>query len=241
MPINGFKIKIFADGADIAGMKAMAAKPWIDGFTTNPTLMRKVGIADYKAFAREAIGALPGRPISFEVFADEFDEMEAQAREIATWGPAVNVKIPITNTRGESSVPLCAKLAKAGVVLNVTAIFTLDQVRALAAALDPSVPAIVSVFAGRIADTGVDPLPHMRECRALLGNLPKAELLWASPREALNLVHAEQSGCHIITMTNDLLAKVEGFGKDLGQFSLETVQMFRKDAVAAGYTIPTKA
>lgn len=241
MPINGFKIKIFADGADIAGMKAMAAKPWIDGFTTNPTLMRKVGIADYKAFAREAIRALPGRPISFEVFADEFDEMEAQAREIATWGPAVNVKIPITNTRGESSVPLCAKLARAGVVLNVTAIFTLDQVRALAAALDPSVPAIVSVFAGRIADTGVDPLPHMRECRALLGNLPKAELLWASPREALNLVHAEQSGCHIITMTNDLLAKVEGFGKDLGQFSLETVQMFRKDAVAAGYTIPTKA
>lgn len=241
MPINGFKIKIFADGADIAGMKAMAAKPWIDGFTTNPTLMRKVGIADYKAFAREAIRALPGRPISFEVFADEFDEMETQAREIATWGPAVNVKIPITNTRGESSVPLCAKLARAGVVLNVTAIFTLDQVRALAAALDPSVPAIVSVFAGRIADTGVDPLPHMRECRALLGNLPKAELLWASPREALNLVHAEQSGCHIITMTNDLLAKVEGFGKDLGQFSLETVQMFRKDAVAAGYTIPTKA
>ena len=241
MPINGFKIKIFADGADIAGMKAMAAKPWIDGFTTNPTLMRKVGIADYKAFAREAIGALPGRPISFEVFADEFDEMEAQAREIATWGPTVNVKIPITNTRGESSVPLCAKLARSGVVLNVTAIFTLDQVRALAAALDPSVPAIVSVFAGRIADTGVDPLRHMRECRALLGNLPKAELLWASPREALNLVHAEQSGCHIITMTNDLLAKVEGFGKDLGQFSLETVQMFRKDAVAAGYTIPTKA
>lgn len=241
MPINGFKIKIFADGADIAGMKAMAAKPWIDGFTTNPTLMRKVGIADYKAFAREAIGALPGRPISFEVFADEFDEMEAQAREIATWGPTVNVKIPITNTRGESSVPLCAKLARSGVVLNVTAIFTLDQVRALAAALDPSVPAIASVFAGRIADTGVDPLRHMRECRALLGNLPKAELLWASPREALNLVHAEQSGCHIITMTNDLLAKVEGFGKDLGQFSLETVQMFRKDAVAAGYTIPTKA
>lgn len=241
MALQDFNIKIFADGADIAGMTAMAAKPWIKGFTTNPTLMRKAGIADYKAFALRAIAALPGRPISFEVFADEFDEMEVQAREIATWGPGVNVKIPITNTRGESAVPLCAKLAKAGIVLNVTAIFTHAQVRALADALDPAVPAIVSVFAGRIADTGVDPVPHMRECRALLAARPRAELLWASPREALNLVHAEQSGCHIITMTNDLLAKVEGFGKDLGVFSLETVRMFRTDALAAGYTIATKA
>jgi transaldolase len=240
LSLEKLEIKIFADGADIAGMAAMAAKPWIKGFTTNPTLMRKAGIADYKEFALRAIAALPGRPISFEVFADEFDEMDAQAREIATWGKNVNVKIPITNTRGESSVPLCAELAKAGVALNVTAIFTLEQVRALAAALNPAVPAIVSVFAGRIADTGVDPIPHMRECRAILAGLPKAELLWASPREALNLIHAEQSGCHIITMTNDLLAKVEGFGKDLGVFSLETVRMFRTDAVAAGYKIATK-
>lgn len=237
--LESLKIKIFADGADLAGMKAMAAKPWIKGFTTNPTLMRKAGISDYKAFALEVLAALPGRPVSFEVFADEFDEMEAQARAIATWGSAVNVKIPITNSRGESSVPLCAKLSKAGVVLNVTAIFTHAQVEALARALDPSVPSIISVFAGRIADTGVDPLPHMRRCRELLAGQPKAELLWASPREALNLVHAEQSGCHIITMTNDLLAKVEQFGKDLSKFSLETVQMFRKDAVAANYAIAT--
>jgi transaldolase len=239
LALSNFDIKIFADGADIAGMKAMAAKPWIKGFTTNPTLMRKAGISDYKAFAREAIAALPDRPISFEVFADEFDEMEAQAREIAAWGPHVNVKVPITNSRGLSSVPLCGKLSKAGVVLNVTAIFTHAQVQALAEALDPAVPSIISVFAGRIADTGVDPEPHMRQCRTLLAKLPKAELLWASPREALNLVHAARSGCQIITMTNDLLAKVEAFGKDLGVFSLETVQMFRKDAVAAGYTIET--
>ncbi|MBI3506673.1 MAG: transaldolase [Proteobacteria bacterium] len=241
MRVEDFKIKIFADGADIQGMRAMAGKPWIKGFTTNPTLMRKAGITDYKKFARDVIAALPDRPISFEVFADEFAEMESQAREIATWGRNVNVKIPITNTRGESSVPLCGKLSKAGVVLNVTAIFTHAQVAALAAALDPGVPSIISVFAGRIADTGVDPIPHMRKCKSLLATQPKAELLWASPREALNLVHAEDSGCQIITMTNDLLAKVEQFGKDLGQFSLETVQMFRKDALAANYAIALAA
>ena len=232
-----FKIKIFADGADIAGIKTMSANPMISGFTTNPTLMRKAGIADYKRFALDVLKVVPVLPVSFEVFADEFDEMERQAREIATWGVNVNVKIPITNSRGESAVPLCGRLAKAGVILNVTAIFSLAQVEELAKVLDAKVPAIVSVFAGRIADTGVDPVPHMKACRALLAGLPKVELLWASPREVLNLVHAEDAGCGIITMTNDLIAKIALFGKDLEAYSLETVQMFRRDAVAAGFSI----
>jgi len=234
---RNFNIKIFADGADIAGIKTMSANPMIAGFTTNPTLMRKAGIQDYKRFALDVLAVVPNLPVSFEVFADEFDEMERQAREIATWGPNVNVKIPITNSRGESCVSLCGRLAKAGVVLNVTAIFSLAQVRELAKALDEKVPAIVSVFAGRIADTGVDPVPHMKACRALLAKLPKAELLWASPREVLNLVHAEEAGCNIITMTNDLIAKIALFGKDLDAYSLETVQMFRRDAVSAGFSI----
>ncbi|MEQ8345873.1 MAG: transaldolase [Sneathiellaceae bacterium] len=235
--LKDLKIKIFADGADLAGMKEMYALPHIQGFTTNPTLMKKAGIKDYKAFAKDVLAAIPDRPISFEVFADELDEMEAQGREIATWGRNVNVKIPVTNTRGIFTGPAIAKLSKAGVVLNITAVFTLDQVKAIAEALDPETPAIVSVFAGRVADTGMDPVPLMKECRALLKGRPKAELLWASPRELLNLVQADEVGCDIITMTNDLLAKIKGLGKDLDTFSLETVEMFYKDATAAGYTI----
>jgi len=230
-------VKIFADGADLAGMLEMYRKPFIRGFTTNPTLMRKAGITDYRAFAREVVRAIPDRPISFEVFSDEFEEMERQARWIGAWGHNVNVKIPVTNTRGESSAPLVRRLSASGVVLNVTALFSLAQVREVVEALDPATPAYVSVFAGRIADTGRDPVPHMREAKALLASRPLAQLIWASPREVLNLVHADQAGCDIITVTNDLLAKLPGFGKDLGQFSLETVKMFRDDAVKAGFRL----
>jgi transaldolase len=237
MDVTGLKVRIFADGADLAGMLEMYRKPFIRGFTTNPTLMRKVGIVDYRAFAREVVKAIPDRPISFEVFSDEFEEMERQARWIGAWGPNVNVKIPVTNTRGESSAPLVRRLTASGVVVNVTAIFSLAQVREVVEALDPATPAYVSVFAGRIADTGRDPVPHMREAKALLAARPLAQLIWASPREVLNLVHADQAGCDIITVTNDLLAKLPGFGKDLGQFSLETVKMFRDDAVKAGFRL----
>lgn len=237
--LKDLKVKIFADGADLAGMREMYALPHIQGFTTNPTLMRKAGVTDYKAFAKEVLAAIPDRPISFEVFADELDEMEAQGREIATWGRNVNVKIPVTNTRGVFTGPVIAKLSKAGVVLNITAVFTVAQVRAIAECLDPETPGIVSVFAGRIADAGFDPIPVMKECLEVLKARPKAELLWASPREVLNIVQADDIGCHIITVTNDILAKLKGLGKDLDQFSLETVEMFYKDATAAGYTIET--
>jgi len=237
--LKDLKIKIFADGADLAGMKEMYAQPHIQGFTTNPTLMKKAGVTDYKAFAREVLAAIPDRPISFEVFADELDEMEAQGREIATWGRNVNVKIPVTNTRGVFTGPVIAKLSKAGVVLNITAVFTVAQVKAIAEALDPATPAIVSVFAGRIADAGIDPVPLMRECHSVLKARPKAELLWASPREVLNIVQADDIGCGIITVTNDILGKLKTLGKDLDAFSLETVEMFYKDAKAAGYTIAT--
>jgi transaldolase len=237
MQVDRLKIKLFADGAELAGMKAMYANPLIKGFTTNPTLMRKAGVADYKAFARDVLRAVPDRPVSFEVFADELGEMEAQAREIATWGANVNVKIPVTNTKRVFCGPIVGRLSSAGVQVNVTAVFTLEQVRAIAECLSPSTPAIVSVFAGRIADTGTDPIPHMRQARAILAGRSKAELLWASPREVLNVVHAEQAGCHIITATNDILAKLSLFGKDLGDYSLETVQMFFKDASAAGYRV----
>jgi transaldolase len=215
----------------------MYRRPDIKGFTTNPTLMRKAGVSDYRAFAREVVAAIPDRPISFEVFSDDFAEMETQAREIARWGENVNVKIPVTNTRGEPSYALVKRLAAEGIKLNVTAIFTLDQVREVVAALDPRVPAYVSVFAGRIADTGVDPMPHMAAAKALCAMKPKAELIWASPRELLNVFHAEAVGCDIITVTNDLLAKLGNVGKDLGLFSLETVKMFRDDAVKAGFKL----
>lgn len=233
-----FKIKLFMDGAEIGPIAdAVKNSPWIKGFTTNPTLMRKAGISDYEAFAREAIAVVGDLSISFEVFSDSFDEMEAEARVIRSWGGNTYVKIPITNTKGESSIPLIRKLSAEGIALNVTAILTLDQVRAVAEALAPETPAIVSVFAGRIADTGIDPTPLMAEAVGILAHLPKAELLWASPRELLNVVQADSVGCHIITATRDVLAKLPLVGKDLAQYSLETVQMFYNDAKAAGYRL----
>jgi transaldolase len=236
-PVSELKVKIFADGADKKGMLEMYAKPFIRGFTTNPTLMRKAGVSDYRAFAKEIVAAIPDRPISFEVFSDEFAEMEVQAKEIATWGKNVNVKIPITNTRGEHSTELVRRLSRAGIHVNVTALFTLEQVKDMATALHPDTPAYVSVFAGRIADTGRDPVPLMTEAKAILRRLPRAELIWASPRELLNVFHAEQAGSDIITVTNDLLAKLANVGKDLGEFSLDTVKMFRDDAVKAGFRL----
>ena len=235
--LSDLKIKIFADGADLASMKVMYAKSWIKGFTTNPTLMRKAGVSDYKAFAQQVLRAVPDRPVSFEVFADEFDEMEAQAMEINSWGPNVNVKIPVTNTKRQFAGPLIRRLSEAGVQLNITAVLTLDQVLAIAEHLAAKTPAIVSVFAGRIADTGTDPVPVMRQALTILKARPNAELLWASPREPLNIVQASEIGCHIITATNDILNKLSLLGKDHGDYSLETVEMFYKDASAAGYTI----
>jgi transaldolase len=231
------RIKLFADGADRAGMLEMYRNPLIKGFTTNPTLMRKAGVADYPAFAREIVAAIPNRPISFEVFSDEFEEMERQAALIAGWGREVNVKIPITNTRSESSVPLIAKLAGAGIKLNVTAVMTLAQVRDVCHALAGGPPAIVSVFAGRIADTGRDPVPLMAAARELTRMTQNVELLWASPRELLNIFQADDVGCDIITATNDVLKKLELVGKDLDEFSLDTVKMFRDDAVKAGFKL----
>ncbi|MGQ0811843.1 MAG: transaldolase [Nitrospiraceae bacterium] len=238
MTLTDLKIKIFADGADLTGMKAMYAKSWIKGFTTNPTLMRKAGVADYKCFAQEVLGLIQDRPISFEVFADDFDEMEAQAHEIASWGPNINVKIPDTNTKREFAGPLIRRLSDAGIQLNITAVMTLEQVQAVTEHLAPHTPAIVSVFAGRVADTGADPIPLMLECLRVMRDKPKAELLWASPREVLNIVQADQIGCHIITVTNDILNKLSLLGKDHDEYSLETVQMFHRDADAAAYAIP---
>ncbi|HEV7765297.1 MAG TPA: transaldolase [Thermoanaerobaculia bacterium] len=232
------KIAIYGDGADVRDMIAARDGGVVTGFTTNPTLMRKIGLTDYEAFAHEALVAVAGMPISFEVFADEFDEMERQAQLIATWGDGVYVKIPITNTRAESSIPLIAMLSAAGVKLNVTAILTLDQVRDVVNALDANTPAIVSVFAGRIADTGVDPVPLMREAAEICAAKPKAELLWASPRELLNIFQADEVGCHIITVTSDILKKYTTMvGKPLDELSLDTVKMFYNDATAAGFKL----
>ena len=236
--LDRLRIKIFADGADIKGMKALAANPMVKGFTTNPTLMRKAGITDYVAFAHEVLAAIPKHPVSFEVFADEFPEMEAQALEIASWGKNVYVKIPVTNSKSASAMPLVQRLSKRGVQLNVTAVFTLEQVEAITAALDAGTPAVISVFAGRIADTGIDPMPLMAEAKKIMRAKPKAELLWASPRELLNIFHADSVGCDIITVSHDVLAKLNLVGKDLDEYSLETVKMFYKDASAAGYSIP---
>ena len=235
--VDKLRIRVFADGADLKNIRELAANPRIQGFTTNPTLMRAAGVTDYKAFSLDVLKVIGSRPVSFEVFADDFPTMEAQAREIATWGDNVYVKIPVSNTKGESSGPLISSLAKAGVKLNVTAIMTLDQVKEVGEALDPAVPAVVSVFAGRVADTGRDPVPHMAQALELLRDRPKAELLWASPRELLNIFQADAIGCHIITVTNDLLAKLSLVGKDLDEYSLETVLMFYKDAVGAGFSI----
>jgi transaldolase len=238
--VTDLKIKIFADGADLNDMLEMYARPHIRGFTTNPTLMRKAKIRDYKDFALSVIKAIPDRPVSFEVFADEFGEMEAQAHEIASWGKNVNVKIPITNTKGQSAAPLVGRLSKDGIVCNVTAMFTLNQVREICGVLDPATPAILSIFAGRIADTGMDPIPLMTGAIALARARPKAEVLWASPRELLNIVQADEIGCHIITVTNDILKKLSGLNKDLTEFSRETVIMFHTDAQAAAYSIPLR-
>jgi transaldolase len=235
--VQSLKIKLFLDGAELAAMRAMAAKPMIQGFTTNPTLMRKAGVADYAAFAREALQVVEGKPISFEVFSDDFATMEREARVIASWGGRTYVKIPVTNTKGESSAKLIKKLSAEGIALNVTAILTLDQVREVGAALSPATPSIVSVFAGRIADTGVDPVPVMSEAVEILAQRPKAELLWASPRELLNVFQADECGCHIITATADILGKLAIIGKNLQEYSLETVSMFYKDAKAAGYRL----
>lgn len=228
-------VKIFADGAEKAPMLKLYADPRIKGFTTNPTLMRKAGITNYEAFAHDILQAIPDRPISFEVFADEFDEMERQAERIATWGENVFVKIPVTNTRAESSAPLIKRLAARGVKQNVTALLTLAQVREVTEALSAGPSANISVFAGRIADTGIDPLPIMREALEMMGPYPHLELIWASPRELLNIVQASEIGCHIITVTPDILNKLGLIGKDLAEYSLETVKMFRNDAMASGF------
>jgi len=235
--VNDLKVKLFADGADKAGMLEMYRKPFVKGFTTNPTLMRKAGVSDYRGFAREILDAIPDRPISFEVFSDEFDEMERQAREIATWGENVYVKIPITNTRREAAYDLVRSLSRDGVKVNVTAMMTLDQVRAVADAVRGGAPSCVSVFAGRIADTGRDPMPIMAESVRILADVPGAELIWASPRELLNVFQAEAVGCHIITATNDILKKLDLIGKDLADYSLDTVKMFFNDARQAGFAL----
>jgi transaldolase len=231
------RIKLFQDGADLDEMIPASSRGQVAGFTTNPTLMRRAGVSDYKAFARRAIAAIPHLPISFEVFSDDFDAMEREAREIAGWGGNTYVKIPITNTKGESAAPLIRRLSREGFSLNITAILPLDQVATVADAVDPASRTIVSVFAGRIADTGVDPVPIMTQAVEMLAHLPRAELLWASPREVLNIVQAEACGCHIITATPDIITKLALLGKDLRQYSLETVKMFHDDARSAGFRL----
>jgi transaldolase len=235
--LDSLNVKIFADGADCAGIREMAAKHHIAGFTTNPTLMRKAGVTDYRAFGKEALSCVGGRPISFEVFSDEFDEMERQARDIASWGKNVFVKIPVTNTRAEPSTALIRRLAQAGIQLNITAMLTLDQVREVSKALAGGPASYISVFAGRIADTGVDPVPIMTEALGIMSRFPNQQLIWASPRELLNVIQADQIGCHVITVTNDILKKLNLLGKDLTEYSLETVKMFESDARAAGYKL----
>ena len=237
-PLQQLKVKIFADGADKAGILQLNANPLIQGMTTNPTLMRKAGIKDYEAFAKDILQSVTAKPISFEVFSDDFAEMKRQALKIAAWAKNVYVKIPITNSRGESCLPLIKELGQQGVQLNITAILTLEQVRGVSEALNPAVPSVVSVFAGRIADTGVDPEPLLRASGALLHNQPKAELLWASVREVLNLFQADACGCHIVTVPHDILGKaLKMTGTDLTALSLDTVKMFASDAQAAGFTV----
>lgn len=237
MNAGQLRIKIFADGADKAGMLEMYRNPAIAGFTTNPTLMRKAGVTDFEAFARDILSAIPDRPISFEVFSDDFAEMARQARLISNWGDNVYVKIPVTDTKGTSAAPLVAKLAAEGIKLNVTALLTVEQVRVVTDALAGGAPSYVSLFAGRIADAGVDPIPLARESLEIMAPHKHLELIWASPREILNIVQADALGVHVITVTNDLLAKLPSLGKDLTQFSLETVQMFHRDAAAAGFDL----
>jgi transaldolase len=235
--VDQLKVKIFADGADKAAMLEMYAKPLVSGFTTNPTLMRKAGISNYEAFAKDIVAAIPDRSISFEVFADDFAEMERQARRIAPWGKHVSVKIPITNTKGESAIPLVKKLSQDGIALNVTAMFTLKHVEDVLNAVKGGAPCFVSIFAGRIADTGRDPVPLMAEAVRMLKAAPNTALIWASPRELLNVFQADDIGCQVITVTNDIIKKLSLVGKDMDEYSLETVKMFYEDGKAAGYTL----
>jgi transaldolase len=235
--LDELNVRIFADGADLDAILALAGDKRIAGFTTNPTLMHKAGLTDYEAFAKGLLEQITTHPISFEVFADDAAEMRRQALKIAAWGDNVYVKIPVTTTSGESMAPLARDLSAQGVKVNVTALFTTVQVELITEAVRDGAASYISVFAGRIADAGVDPLPIMRKAVAILEAAPRAELIWASPREVLNIVQAHDVGCHVITVTNDLLKKLDGLGKDLDQFSLETVQMFRRDAVAAGFSL----
>jgi transaldolase len=235
--LSGLKVKIFADGADIAGMLEMHRDPTIEGFTTNPTLMRKAGVRNYEGFARDVLSVITDRPISLEVFADDLCEIERQARTIAGWGRNVYVKVPVTNTRRESTAGVVERLSGDGIQVNVTALTTIRQVREVAAAIRGGAPAYVSVFAGRIADTGRDPVPMMAAAVEMLGDVENGELIWASPRELLNVMQADAVGCHIITATHDILKKIRLLGKDLAEYSLETVEMFYSDALASGYRL----
>jgi transaldolase len=235
--LSQLRVQVFADGADRAGIQTLARNPVIRGFTTNPTLMRASGVTDYEAFARDVLTLVGDRPISFEVFADDFGEMIRQARRISAWGPQVFVKIPITNTRGEPSSHVLRTLSSEGIQLNVTAMTTPEQVEGVLTSLDPGARHFVSLFAGRIADTGRDPLPLVRRCVEILSPRPEVRLIWASPREILNVVQADAVGCHVITVTHDLLGKLPLLGKDLDEYSLETVQMFHRDGVAAGFSL----
>lgn len=235
--LEQLKVKIFADGADLDGILELYRNPLTKGFTTNPTLMQKSGISDYEKFAREVLEKIPDRPISFEVFSDEFDEMERQARKIAAWGQNVYVKIPVTNTRREPATALVRRLAAEGIQLNVTALMTLDQVRSVSSALEDKAPSYISVFAGRVADTGCDPMPLMKQAVEIMAKYKTQELIWASPRELLNIFHADEVGCHVITVTHDILKKLALVGKDLDEYSLDTVKMFRNDALKAGFTL----
>ena len=234
---SNLQIKLFADGANLQGMIEMASKPHIAGLTTNPTLMNKAGVLDYVKFAHQVIKEVPNKPISFEVFSDNLEEMRIQSEKIASWGDNVYVKIPITNTQGISTAPLIKHLADLGIKVNVTAIMTAKQVETIAEVLNPSICSYVSVFAGRIADTGRDPIPVVKECLKLLSHNSNSELIWASPRELLNVIQADQAGCHIITATSDILAKIDLIDYDLDLYSLDTVKMFYNDAQKAGYSI----
>jgi transaldolase len=235
--LDDLHVKIFADGADLDAILALATNPHIAGFTTNPTLMWKAGLTEYEEFARRLLERITAHPISFEVFADDADEMRRQARMIATWGENVYVKIPVSTTTGESMAPLVRELAEDGVKVNVTAVFTTAQVELITEAVKDGAPSYISVFAGRIADAGIDPVPLMGRAVDIMVQAPRSELIWASPREILNVVQADQVGCHVITVTHDMLKKLDLLGKDLLQYSLETVQMFRRDALAAGFTL----
>jgi transaldolase len=235
--ISKLKVKIFADGADKAAIVELAKNPAIKGFTTNPTLMRKAGISEYEAFARDLLESIGGYPISFEVFADENDEMLRQAKKIATWGDEVYVKIPVTNTRRETTAPVVRELTRSGVKVNVTALMTAEQTAEVCAALEGGAPACISVFAGRVADTGRDPMPIMQRSLEHIAPLPGVELIWASPRELLNIFHADSIGTHIITVTHDILGKLGLVGKDLDDYSLDTVKMFAADAAKAGFNL----